>query len=280
MQKKLVSILPLLLWVSVCLGNQPPTRIISLAPSLTQEIFLLGSGHRLVGDTRYCVVPEAAKHVEKVATAMEVNVEKVVRLRPDLVVATSLTSPETITTLKKMGLKVEVFPQPLNYAQICEQFMRLASRLGKTKCADSIVAASKERLDALRSKHTPTFHPAVFMEIGTKPLFTAIGGTFLDDFITQLGGSNIAHDATSGLYSREEVLRQNPDVIIIVTMGIAGREEKKRWEQFPKLKAVQNHQVFIVDSYQLCSPTPVSFIDGLEKVDNLIHQHQKNKQHD
>ena len=278
MRQKIVSIIPLLLWALVCLGNQPPTRIISLAPSLTQEIFLLGSGHRLIGDTRYCVVPEAAKQVEKVATAMEVNVEKVVRLQADLVVATSLTSPETVTTLKKMGLKVEVFPQPRSYKEICSQFISLASLLGKADRADSIVAASKERLNALRSKHTPTFHPTVFMEIGTKPLYTAIGGTFLDDFITQLGGSNIAHNATSGLYSREEVLRQNPDIIIIVTMGIAGQEEKKRWEQFPGLKAVQNHQVFIVDSYQLCSPTPVSFVDGLEKVDNLIKQHQKNIQ--
>jgi len=85
------------------------------------------------------------------------------------------------------------------------------------------------------------------------------------------GGINIAAHARNGLYSREKVLEANPDVILIVTMGIVGQKEKKAWEEFKTIRAVREGRIYVVDSYKLCSPTPVTFVEFLGKLARLLH---------
>ena len=95
--------------------------------------------------------------------------------------------------------------------------------------------------------------------------------SFFNDFIQLAGGENIAADAPSGLYSQEMVLEQNPDVIIITAMGIAGEKEKRRWANFQSINAVKTRRIFIVDADKFCSPTPVSFAEALEQMSSLLH---------
>ena len=82
---------------------------------------------------------------------------------------------------------------------------------------------------------------------------------------------NIAHETSHGHYSREEVLTKNPDVIIIVNMGITGLNEKKTWENYRTIKAVKNKRIFIVDSYKFCSPTPITFVEALRETVKILH---------
>jgi iron complex transport system substrate-binding protein len=93
----------------------------------------------------------------------------------------------------------------------------------------------------------------------------------MDDYITFAGGKNSACDLKSGIVTRESVLIKNPDVIVIVTMGIIGSEEKNKWSSYPELRAAKTGKIFIIDSNKACSPTPVSFVDIVEQLISMIY---------
>jgi iron complex transport system substrate-binding protein len=248
-----------------------PQRIISLGPSITEELYLLGVEDRLIGCTVYCKKPKEAESKEKIGTVVEVNIEKIVSLKPDLVLATSLSDPKVIEKLRRLGIKVISFSSPENFPQICEQFLELGKITGREKVAEELVEQAKQKVENIKKKVNDLPKPKVFIQVGAKPLFTVTGDSFVNDFIEFAGGVNIAQNLNMGLYSREKVLKNNPDVIIIVTMGIVGEHEKKIWQKYRTLKAVKNNRIFIMDSYKLCSPTPVSFVDTLEKMVKILH---------
>jgi len=248
-----------------------PQRIISLGPSITEQLYLLGLQDRLIGCTVYCQRPKEAQNKEIVGTVIEVNLERIVNLKPDLVLATSLTDPKAIEKSKRLGIKVVSFSPPKNFAQICEQFLELGKITGRAKVADKLVAEAKQKVERVRKKVKGLPEPKVFVQVGAKPLFTVTGDSFVNDFIEFAGGANIAQNLNMGFYSREEVLNNNPDVIIIVTMGIVGEQEKEIWERYSTLKATKNNRIYIVDSYKLCSPTPLSFVDILEEMVKILH---------
>lgn len=261
----------LFLVIGVCGYSQSPQRIVSLAPSLTKMVYLLGLQHQLVGCTSYC--EEAVKDKKSiVASAVEVNVEKVFLLKPDLVIATSLTKPATIEAFDKVGIKVNTFPMPKSYTEICSQFVEIANLTGKKALATSIVEKQQLRLKLIKQSILKGKKPKVFFEIGAKPLYTVIPNTFMNDYISYSGGENIASDLKSGTISRETVLIRNPDIIFIVTMGIVGTEEKQTWDNYPNINASKNGKVFIIDSYKACSPNPVSFVDIVEQLVTTMYK--------
>jgi len=252
-------------------GVAYPQRIISLGPAITEELYILGAEDRLIGCTVYCQRPPEAKNKEKVGTAIEVNLEKIVSLRPDLVLATSLTDPDAKEKLKNLGIKTVTFPAAKDFNEICGQFQELGRIVGREKQAAEVAALARKRVDSLGKRIKGLKRPKVFIQVGAKPLVTATGDSFINDSIELAGGINIAKEAGTGLYSREEVVRRNPDVMIIVTMGIAGKEEKEAWAKYKTLNAVKNGRIYVIDSYRLCSPTPVSFAETLEEIARILH---------
>jgi iron complex transport system substrate-binding protein len=97
---------------------------------------------------------------------------------------------------------------------------------------------------------------------------------FINEYIRYSGGINIAEHESSGIYSREKVIEQNPSVILISTMGTstkAGELERRRWMTFKSLDAVKNNRVFVLDAEMICSPTPTTFVTGLKTILPLIH---------
>jgi len=248
-----------------------PQRIISLVPSVTEEIYLLNAEDKLVANTTYCVRPEEAKKKEKIGTIISTNLEKIVQLEPDIVIASSLTHPKTKEKLKNLGIKVVTFPQPKNFTELSLQFMELAKLLDKEKEGEKIVGAVRMKVASVKQNVEGLHKPKVFMQIGANPLFAANKDSFINDFIELAGGINIARDARTGLYSREEVLKRNPDVIIIATMGIVGEKEKKIWQKYTTVSAVRDNRIHIVDSYRFCSPTPVTFAEALEEMAEILH---------
>ncbi len=255
-----------------------PRRIISLAPSITEEIYLLGAEDRLFGDTTYCITPPAARYIEKVGSITKVDIEKIVGLKPDLVLGTSLTNPKTIQKLKGLGIEVKIFPAPKNFASLCSQFLDLSKEVGGSSQASEIVKASEERVAEIKSRTITLIKPKVFIEIGAKPLFTANRDYIINDFVKLSGGENIAEGSRIGSYSKEEVLKRDVDVILIVTMGFSGQAEKEAWQKFKTLNAVKNNRIYIIDSQKICGPTPVTFVKTLEEINILLHPElSKNK---
>ncbi len=251
--------------------SKPPQRIVSLGPSLTEELYLLGVEDKIVGVTIYCNRPKEAQDKEKVGTAIKVDVEKIISLRPDMVLATPLSDHIQMEKIKSLGIKVVTFPSCRSFSEICKQFLELGKIVGKEQKAKEIIGAAKDKVELVNKKVKDLSRPKVFVQIGAKPLYTVTEDSFIQDLITLAGGINIAHRAKIGFYSREEVIRQNPDVIIIVTMGIVGEQEKKAWERFNTLKAVKDKRIYIIDSYKMCSPTPLAFAEALEEITRFLH---------
>ncbi|MFH1077108.1 MAG: ABC transporter substrate-binding protein [Pseudomonadota bacterium] len=257
---------------SLALGEEKyPSRIISLGPSITESLYLLGEGDRIIAVTTYCGRPVDARKKEKIGTIRESNTEKIVSLRPDLVIATSLTNPRTVEKLRKLGFKIVLFAEPKNYAKLCEQFIELATLVGKEDAAAQVLKEANTRINTLREKVRGLGSPTVFIQVGSKPLFAATGNTFINDFIVFAGARNIADNAMSGLYSREEVLKRNPGVILIVTMGISGEREKTVWEKYETIDAVRNKRIYSIDSDKVCSPTPLGFAKTLGEIVFILH---------
>lgn len=257
-------ILGLLLILVIFTKAQSYKRIISLAPSLTADIHLLGAQDRLVGVTNYCRL-DAKHEVPIIASAVDVNIERIVSQEPDLVIATSLTSAETLEMMKKLGIKVKFFPLPKSFKEINDQFIALGMLLNKGNRAHQIVQKAQDRVEDL-VKEIQLKDCKIFMAIGSNPLFCVIPNTFLDDYISFIGGTNIASDLSNGAISRESVILRNPDMIFIVTMGTIGDEETRIWKSYSHLSAVKSNRVFVIDSEKACSPTPINFVDTLEEI--------------
>ena len=270
MQFSKIYLLVAVLFAQLALMGQNEKRIISLAPSITKNIYYLDAQNQLVGCTSYCTEALNDK-IEVIASAVKVNIEKSVSLLPDLVLATTITDPETINMFKKFGVKVEVFPTPKSFNEICDQFIRLGLLLGKDEKAHQVVDESKAKIESFSAKNELQNTSKIFFQIGAKPLFTVLPNTFMNDYISFLGSRNIAEGMSQGTITRESVLTHNPDVIFVVTMGIIGDEEKKTWESYKGLKAADNNKVFIIDAEKACSPTPITFVETLETIHSLIN---------
>lgn len=268
--KKIVS-LSILLVVFLFSQAQEAKRIVSLVPWMTKSLYLMGEQSRLVGCTSYCPV-EVTDKIPVVASAVNVSIEKTLILKPDLIIASSLIKPETIDNLKKLNLRVEYMPYPKSFDEICTDFIWLGELVGQGTKAKSIVSQQKERLAKLKAGISSGQNPKIFIQIGAKPLFCAIPNTFIDDFIGFSGGINIASELRTGNITREYVLKQNPDIIFIVTMGMVAKEERDTWLKYPSLSASKNKRIFILDSNKTCSPTPILFVDALEEMIKLIYQ--------
>ncbi|KAB2870730.1 MAG: ABC transporter substrate-binding protein [Bacteroidales bacterium] len=267
---KLLSIALISISQNYSVFGQTPTRIVSLAPSLTKNVYFLEQQHKLVGCTSYCDTA-VANGKEVVASAVKVNIEKVVSLKPDLVITTTMTNPETLDMLKKFNIRVETFPTAKSFDEICKQTIRLGQIIGAESNAKRIVTQSETKIKSLASSTRKDKSPSVFFQIGAKPLFTVIPGTFMNDYILLAGGKNVVTTTKTGTITREAVIASNPDVIFIVTMGIVGNEEKNVWESYSTLSAAKNKKIFIIDSNDACTPTPVTFVKTLERVINLIY---------
>lgn len=250
--------------------GQTPVRIVSLAPSLTKNVYFLEQQNKLVGCTSYCDTA-VADGKEVVASAVKVNIEKVVSLKPDLVITTTMTDPETLNMLRKFNIRVETFATAKSFDEICKQTIRLGQIIGAESIAKRVVDDSQTKIKNLTINIKKDKLPKIFFQIGAKPLFTVIPGTFMNDYIVFAGGKNIVTNTKTGSITREAVIASNPDVIFVVTMGIVGEEEKKIWESYSTINAAKNKKVFIIDSNDSCTPTPVTFVKTLERIIDLIY---------
>jgi iron complex transport system substrate-binding protein len=248
--------------------------IVSLGPTNTENVFLLGAGGQVVGDTVYCMRPQAAESKPKVGTVMLASMEKIVALRPDLILATALTRGAQIRQLRDMGFKVVRFRQPRSFTEICRQFIRLGRLLGRTKRAEEIIRRSKAGVAALQKQLVGRKRPRVFLQVGAQPLYGAVSSSFTHDFITLGGGVNIIAGQKKSFTSLEKVIAANPAVIIIAIMGSESgiaAQEKRKWEGFKTIRAARDERVYTIAPNLVCSPTPVTFVNTLYRIAAMIH---------
>ena len=258
-------------------AEKPPlTRVVSLGPLITDMIYQLGAEDHLAGVTSYCNIPSGKENKPVIGTVIQINVEEIVRLQPDAVFASTLTRIKQIEALKSQGIQVIRFDNPTSFDTLCDMFLDLGMRMGKQQAAQEIIQTAAEKVTLIRETATTLKKRTVFIQIGIKPLKTAEQGTFISSYIELAGGRNIAGHTGSGIFSREYVLRENPDVIFVAVMGTstkAGNAEKESWMNFSALSAVKNNEVHVLARDSVFSPTPLTFADTLMLF--FSHMHPK-----
>ncbi|MCG0276383.1 MAG: cobalamin-binding protein [Thermosediminibacteraceae bacterium] len=255
--------------------EKEPERIVSLAPSNTEILFALGLGDRVVGVTDYCDYPEEAKKKEKIGGFADPNMEKIISLKPDLVLATSMHE-QPVRKLEELEIPVIVL-EPQNLEEVFESLELIGKVTNKVQQAQDLVASLQSRIRAIEEKVSSIpadKKPKVFYELWPSPITTAGPGTFVHDLIERAGGINVASDAAKPYpeYSQEMVIEKNPDIIIFSHHG-GGDQTKddiiKRpgWES---ITAIKEGKVFYVDEDLIQLPTP-RLVDGLEQFAKIIH---------
>lgn len=250
-------------------NSENEIRIVSLIPSLTQSIYYLNAQDKLIGCTNYCKTIEDDS-IEVVSSVMKPNIEKIVSLRPNIVLASGLVSEKDVETLRKFGIRVETFISPKSFDEICTEFIRLGKLVDKEDLSMEIVRKSQVKIHSIQGAINRESKPKIFIQIGTSPIHAVIPNTFMDDYINLCGGINIASKLTSGTIGREFVIANDPDIIFIVTMGIVGEEEADQWKTFKQMSAVAKNKIFIINSDIACQPTPFTFIETLELMNKYI----------
>jgi len=260
------------LYAVIFLGCVPPVRgeapgrIVSLAPSLTREIYDLQEQDRLVGVTSFCP-REAREACEVVGTLTLLNIEKICALKPDLVLASTDSNRETaVEKLKSLGIRVEVFQGCESFACMCSEFVRLGFLLGRGREAERMAGDIRRQVNDLREKASRGPAYRVFWQMGSSPLVAAGDGTFTGEIIRMAGCRNIFGQLPAK-YPRvnvENVLAADPEVIFLVSDMEDAQEQHALWPRFSRISAVRQGRVYPLNADLVCQPTPAMFLKALQ----------------
>jgi len=266
------SFLTLLMPASLSGQDQVPLRVISLAPNITREIYDLGAHKLLVGVTSYSPV-NADSGKQLVGSPVRINIEKTYSLRPQLVLAsTDCNSKSDVETLKKLGCKVHVFNGCESFECMCMAFKELGVMLGRSQRAEEIIGEVRAQMDIIRSKIHGRKSLKVFWQLGENPLVTASDATFSGELLSRAGCVNIFGDAPMH-YPRvnaEEVIKRNPDVIVVVSQMGAG-STGSAWGRFGTVSAVSKKRVYDLPADLVCQPTPLMFLKGYKALVAVLY---------
>jgi iron complex transport system substrate-binding protein len=263
---------------AIVLAN-PAQKIVSLAPSNTEILFAVNAGEQVIGRDEFSDFPVAAQAIANVGGGFgELDMETIVSLEPDLVLAADLSPPEQIAAIEKLGLTVYALPNPIELDGMYENLATVGMLTGHSQDAEQLVLSLKERVSAVEAKVSQVEErPLVFYELdSTDPNapWTAGPNTFIDTLITQAGGTNLGGAMADAWVqiSVEELLVQNPDMIILgdATWGGVTPEDVIARQTWAGMQAVQAGKIYTFDDNLVSRPGP-RLVDGLEAFAKLFH---------
>jgi len=254
-------------------------RIVSMAPNVTEMLFAIGLDQEITGVTDYCDYPEAAHEKPRIGGYYNPNIEVILSLNPDLIVATpDGYSKERVMKLDQTGIPVFIV-NPQSLEEILDSMMLLGKITGKDDISSKVVEGLRIRIKAVIDKTRlipEQKKPKVFYEIDHDPLITAGPDNFVDSLISAAGGINIARDALSSWprYSVEAVLIKNPDVIITAPYHNVSANSSKSltetWKKYKTVSAVINNRVYALNPDIVLRSGP-RVVDGLEELYRIFY---------
>ena len=254
----------------------PAQRIVSLAPSLTELIYAAGAFEKLVGVAEYSDFPPAAKELPIVGRFDILDIERIVQLNPDLVVAWQSGNPRTsVNRLRKLGLPVYI-AEPKSLASIPFHIERLALLAGTKLRAEESINGFRQKLKALHNQFSHQSPVTTFYQVWDVPLITAGGNELIDDIIRLCGGRNVFANImrVAPKVSREAVLERNPEVIIASGMDIERPEWLDDWLRWPSINAVANNNLFFVPPELVQRHTPRALLGAAQICSQLDQARQ------
>jgi cobalamin transport system substrate-binding protein len=250
-----------------------PRRVISLAPNITETFYALGLGDQLIGDTDYCDYPPAAREKPHVGSLLNPSLEKIVALKPDLVLGDAEANRrETADELQRLGVPLYGLS-----AHSVEDTLRsiedLGLVLGREAEAKTLVAGLRKRIETIRREVAGKPRPKVLFVVWYEPLITAGPRTFIADVIRRAGGVSVSDDL-SGEWPRmslESALARDPDVILFPRTAAFSPDlaEFRRLSGWRDFRAVRNGRMYFI-SDTINRPGP-RLVDSLEEVARILH---------
>jgi iron complex transport system substrate-binding protein len=227
---------------------QPAARIVSLAPHVTEQLFAAGAGAKLVAVSEYSDYPEEAKRLPQVASSGGIDLERVLALKPDLVVAWRLeATAAALARLEALGLPV-FYSEPRRLAQIPDSIEALGELAGTGDVAHALAASLRSQLELLKARYGSRRPVSVFYQISERPLMTLGGRQFVSDAIELCGGHNVFADSPvmAPQVNIEAVLAADPEAIITASAHPSDRSWQALWRRFPGMRAVRAENLYAV----------------------------------
>jgi len=253
--------------------EKPASRIVSLAPHLTEILYAAGAGERLVGGVDFSDYPAAARALPRVGSDARIDLEAVLALRPDLVVAwPNAGSLRAVDRLAELG--VPVFrSEPRELDDIASTLQRLGRLAGSGRQADVAAAAFRARADALQRRYGAARKVRVFYQIWDRPLLTVNGAHVISKVIGICGGENVFADAPLLVpeVDREAVLRANPQAIVASGSNDAQPQWLDMWRRLPGLAAADGGQLYAIPADLIQRHTP-RILDGAERLCTFLER--------
>lgn len=251
--------------------EKKPERVVSIAPGITESIFAIGKGEVLVGRTDYCTYPKETDGIESIGGMQDPNIEKIVELDPDIVIASAHFKEETLEKLEELGLKVVVLYGEESFEGVYDIIGKLGTILDAKSKANELTAEMESRVAAVKAKVNGLEKPSVYYVIGFGEYgdFTAGSDTFISKMIEMAGGTNAASDVKGWKYSLERLVENDPD-ILICSSEYSPSEQVAAANGYKELSAVKNKSIFTIetDTVEIQGPRQV---EGLEELAMIIH---------
>lgn len=244
---------------------QAAQRIVSLAPHMTENLFAAGAGAQIVGTVDYSDYPENAKKIQRVGGYSRIDLEAVIALKPDLIIAwQSGNTPAHVSKLRALGIPIYV-SQPNLLDDIAREIERLGILAGQENSAANAAAQYRARLGALKARYSGQAPVSTFYQIWKQPLSTIGGKQIISSVIELCGGKNVfaQQETLAPVVSVEAVIAANPEAIIASGMGQSRPEWLDDWKRWTRIAAVAKNNLFFVPPEQLQRHTS-RILDGAE----------------
>jgi iron complex transport system substrate-binding protein len=257
--------------------QQPARRVISLSPHSTELVFAAGGGDRVVGVVSYSDFPEEAKKIQQVGSNRELDLERIIALKPDLIIVWRHGSSERqIDVVKKLGVPM-FHSEPQHLEEIADNVAKLGQLMGTDAVAGPAAADLRRRIGALRTRYANRPVVRTFYQVWDKPLYTLNGQHIVSDALRLCGGENVFAKlaVTAPVVSVEGVLQANPEAIFATAEKNYGGVSL--WKPYPTLTAVRNDNLFTIDGNLVnrAGPRMVAGAEQLcEKLD-IARNHRK-----
>lgn len=247
-------------------------RVITLAPNLTEIVFAIGAGNRVVGNTSYCDYPAEAKNVAKVGDTLQPSLERIIALRPQVVLVSTASQLEVFTQqLQSQNIAVFV-TDPHDLEGVFKSIEQIGRMLDHEQQAQALVQKLRERTNAVEQAVKQAQPVRVFYQVSGEPLYAPGRDAFVTDLMRRAGGISVTADLPGAWlrYSNESALAARPVAIILPTGGSMGAANSEVAEALRNSPAAQAGRVYKINDDYLARPGPRAVL-GLEEMARALH---------
>lgn len=245
---------------------KPVDRIIALSPHSVEILFLLGAGDKIVGTTEFADYPEAALSIPRIGNYDGIQIDRVLELESDLVIAWEGGNPaKDLERIKTLGIPLHL-SKTKRLEDIPKEIQAIAKRIGYEQQGEALASEYLERLAALRNRYQDSEKVRFFYQLWSKPLRTMAAGSWINEMFRGCGGENIFDDPALDYpqVSLESVIEKQPDVIVVPTHH-GGEVAVEMWQDWPEIPAVKNEQILFFNG-DLLHRFSYRTLDGMQQV--------------